>query len=702
MSGNSIPQEIDAWSRLPIELLVISPSEEAAVLIAQQLRNARVSVHLHQASSLDAVAGILDRQSMDVVLCLDYEPSINTPVFLDQQVKRNEPSAFVIIADDKANEDILLRLLKTGARDLVSKDDVSHLTLVVQRERNDTRIRRRLIEVLDQLDVTESRCRMLLANAQECIAYLYQGMHINANGRYAQLLGFNDPEELVGVPVLDYAGGDNAGQLKEALRHPPSAGETLHLEMELTDAQGKTFAAELSVSRAQYEGEECVQILAQRVSHQTTSAATKRAVADVDPDTQLPSRNAFIEQLDAVLNSTATGALLHLQLDKFAALRTQLGMGRLPGLMADLATQVREALPNATLLGRLGDDSFTLYLAIDPQVNALHQLAEQLHAHIAKASYHDLDASEGPPTLSLGIAIREPDSSALTLIDRALMASLKISEEGGNNSLILSPDSGQSNTLSAEHRDVAHRLRNALTAEGFRLVFQPIVSLQGDSRENYAVLIRLPLANDQEIAPEIFLPVADIEGLMTDIDRWVIQHALEELSNQRHIGNRAHFFIVMSEHSIAEAQTLKHICDALEKYEIKGNWVTFSFHESNVRRQLKSFRVLIEGLKRMSCGISIDHFGLLPKPELLLQHLPIDFVKFDRSLLKDLSKDPVKQKTLANLQTLAATHHTKCIALGVEDANSLAILWTHGISYTQGYFLQEPSEVIQYGISPGG
>jgi EAL domain-containing protein (putative c-di-GMP-specific phosphodiesterase class I) len=71
-------------------------------------------------------------------------------------------------------------------------------------------------------------------------------------------------------------------------------------------------------------------------------------------------------------------------------------------------------------------------------------------------------------------------------------------------------------------------------------------------------------------------------------------------------------------------------------------------------------------------------------------------VRLDHSCLDGITKSEPKQKQLKDLHDLITAHKAKTVATGVEDANTLAILWNAGVNYIQGYFLQEPSEIIAY------
>ncbi len=118
-----------------------------------------------------------------------------------------------------------------------------------------------------------------------------------------------------------------------------------------------------------------------------------------------------------------------------------------------------------------------------------------------------------------------------------------------------------------------------------------------------------------------------------------------------------------------------------------------------MRAHTQEAKNLIKGLKKIKCQIAVTHFGFAPKSETILKRLPIDFVKLDSSFLENLAAQQGKQDDLTEINKSIQDHGIKTIATAVEDANSLAVLWTVGINYIQGYFLQEPSDTIAFNFS---
>ena len=309
-----------------------------------------------------------------------------------------------------------------------------------------------------------------------------------------------------------------------------------------------------------------------------------------------------------------------------------------------------------------------------------------------------------PLSCSIGISYLSADTkSGQDLVNEAYNACEAIRAEGGN--MVSSYDESQmrptpkADAESTGDQTIKELIQHALEHDRFRLVYQPIVSLQGDTRENYAVLARLLDENGDEIMPKDFLGMKDEPELMNSIDRWVVKNAIMELAKQRGLDHKIKFFICLSVAAIEDESMLLWICDCLREYNAKGAWLTFQFRDTDLREHTQSAKQLIEGLSKIRCQLAIDHFGENPKPEMLLKHLSVDYVKMDRSMTQGLSSNQAQQDKLHNLNRLAQSYGVKSVALGVEDANSLAVLWTIGVNYIQGNFLQKPTSTIAYDFS---
>jgi len=680
---------------LALSLLIVDRSRNDADGYVRALRNAGIAVHPTRAGDANELADALAETPPDLVLAACTEGNADLDQILGV-LNASPTTAPLVILTDSLPPALLSKAREIGIRDVIETGIPERLQLVVSREFQDLLARRSMLELKARLVETEGRCNALMQSSRDAIAYVHEGMHILANPVYLSMFGFVAMDDLEGLSVLDLVDPDDHGKLKKVLRS--LAGDADHAEVEVScmSSNGNRFAAKLEFSPASIEGERCEQIVIRDQSVGRDLEKKIQALATVDPLTGLASRNHLVDQLETDLAAASGGALLYVVVDNFQELRSTAGLAASDAVLAELARVVREQVTDKDLAARFGDHSFSVWSpGADP--GAAGELAEHLRTateeHVCEATKQFVT-----PTCSIGIAPVENNAGgAQDLINQAYQACETARTGGGNRCKLY--DHGDRRVREVAAADETHMnelIAHALENDRFRLVYQPIVSLQGDSRENYAVMVRLLDKNDEEILPAHFLDQAVASGQMAAIDRWVVRRAIRELALQRKQGNKINLFITLSRAALRDETLLLWIIDSLRLENAKGSWATFQIADEDLRARIQDAKGLIEGLKKIKCRLAIDHFGIMPKFESLLKHLPVDYVKFDCSLVRSLATDKEKQAELMDLIRRIKDYEIKIVATCVEDANSLPILWTSGVSYIQGYFLQEPSPQIAF------
>ena len=681
---------------IPISLLVIDPSVNDAEDYINTLRNAGLVIHPKVVTDPESLLDSEENETPDLIL-LSLPETADGITETSRLCRGVYPEVPCVMLNKNPQTDpaLLLQTMRDGARDVVSVDDQEHLQLVVRREAVDLHTRNELREALHKLKEAETRCNTLIASSQDAIAYIHEGMHMQANSAYLEMFGYVSMDDLEGLPILDMVAADNHKQVKTFLKN--LGNKDGELQVTCQNSAGETFRATLAFSAATYDGEPCTQIVIRNDAHSRELEHTIEMLSSQDAQTGLANRQYFMNRMEQKLEQLKADqgscSLYYIVLDDFADIRARLGILDSDNLLKEVAGILTPLVAKNELLARFGDHSFTLLS--DTLGQEAEQKAEQLRQRVEDYIYKEVNI-----TCSLGVALLDQASSgSQDFINSAYNAYEAARNEGGNRISLydpseMQPSFGESNT--GDEARINELIEHALENDRFRLVYQPIVSLQGDSREHYAVLTRLLDKNNEEILPDFFIKPA-IEGeQMAKVDRWVIGRAIQEIAGQRNEGRKVNFFINLSSTSLQDEGILLWICDCLRKYQAKGAWLTFQVRDRDLRNHIQAAKKLIEGLKKIKCQLAIDQFGSNPKAETLLKHLPVDFVKFDFDLLEDLATDQKKQDRLSELNKLAISLKAKTIAMGVEDANSLAVLWTVGINYIQGYFLQEPSENISY------
>lgn len=684
-----------------VELLVVSHSPNDTEMYVNTLRNVGLAVHATRADTGEQLEDALGERELDVVLC-DWDANNNNDLssILDIYTKTEKDVPLIVLHDHLEPAD-LVRAMHNGARDFVRKDDQKHLQLVAVREISALRTRRELTTAKQLVHEAEERCNSLIDSSRDAIAYVHEGMHVLVNPAYLEMFGFVDTDEIEGLPLLELVVTDEHKKFKAFLRSLNTDEENRQLEVTCQSNDGTNFNALLEFSKASIDGEPCTQIVIRNQANQKELEQKIQLLYSKDTQTGVFNRQYFLEQLEETLQSSTENeevhALLYITLDNFVELRDTAGLSTSDTVLKEVAQMIERLVDPGDLLARFGDHTFAVLTkneAIFGTDGLAKNLCSTIDDHEFSSSGHLINC-----TCSIGVAYREKDQilSAQDLVNRGYSACKLAREEGGGQAVLYQLDASQND---ADHEggvsSITKLISNALEQDRFRLVYQPIVSLQGDSRENYAVLLRMLDEHDKEILPKDFLEQAIQDGLMPDIDRWVIKNALRELADQRNEGRKTNFFINLSAESLKDETLLIWICDCLREFQCKASWVCFQLKDEDIRRHINTVKPLLEGLIKIKCLLAIDRIGVLPKPESLLKHLKFDYAKLDNSFLHELATNQEKQDNLSSINELIHSYGVKSVATAVEDANSLAILWTVGIDYIQGYFLQEPSETIAY------
>jgi EAL domain-containing protein (putative c-di-GMP-specific phosphodiesterase class I) len=224
----------------------------------------------------------------------------------------------------------------------------------------------------------------------------------------------------------------------------------------------------------------------------------------------------------------------------------------------------------------------------------------------------------------------------------------------------------------------------------FRLVQQPIASLQGHDAGMADVLVRMLDPNGTEVLPSEFLPPAERNDLLKNIDRWVLSAALRQAANR----GTGCLFVRLSGDSVVDATLLPWLDAQIQAIQVDPATLCIQITEEVALRHLQEVRRLATALRERRLRVALEHLGVAEGAASLLDQVPADFAKIDGSLMQGLKENRAAQDRIAELAAAAQERNIPTIAERVEDANTMAILWQLGIHHVQGFFLQQPEDVV--------
>lgn len=418
-----------------------------------------------------------------------------------------------------------------------------------------------------------------------------------------------------------------------------------------------------------------------------------------DALTGLANRREFEYRLEQALNNLTRQAsrhsLLFLDLDQFKLVNDTSGHAAGDELLRHICTLLQQGLREGDTLARLGGDEFGILLENCPP-EAAEKIAEGLRQTVQSLHF----IWKGRPfvtTISIGLVhINQVPTTLEASLRTADMACYMAKEKGRNRVQVYHADDME---LSMRFGEMAwvQRLHMALEEDRFCLYSQEIADLgnvSGQGGGHIEILLRLRDETGRMILPDSFIPAAERYGLMTTLDRWVVQSVFKIIAQclreAKHSGPMAMCAINLSGTSIGDDAFLAYLKTQFDAYQIPPSLICFEITETSAISNLGSAIRFINELKGLGCLFSLDDFCAGMSSFAYLKHLPVDFLKIDGSFVKDMLDDPVNRAMVEVINHIGHVMGKRTIAEFVETPQIEQALLEIGVDFAQGYIIERP------------
>ncbi|WP_095078314.1 EAL domain-containing protein [Pseudomonas sp. Irchel s3h17] len=416
-----------------------------------------------------------------------------------------------------------------------------------------------------------------------------------------------------------------------------------------------------------------------------------------DALTGLANRREFEYRLEQALHNLARQparhALMFLDLDQFKLVNDTCGHAAGDELLRHICALLQSGLREGDTLARLGGDEFGILLE-NCSAQASEKIAESLRQTVQNLHF----VWKGRPfvtTVSLGLVHIAHNSTTLEALLRAAdMACYMAKEKGRNRVQVYHADDSE---LSLRFGEMAwvQRLHIALEENRFCLYAQEIATLgrvEGGAG-HIEILLRLHDEAGRMILPDSFIPAAERYGLMTSLDRWVVENVFKVIAQciaQEREGPMAMCAINLSGITIGDDDFLIFLRKQFIAYDIPPEMICFEITETSAIANLASAIKFINELKGLGCHFSLDDFCAGMSSFAYLKHLPVDFLKIDGSFVKDMLDDPINRAMVEVINHIGHVMGKRTIAEFVETPQIEQALLEIGVDYAQGYIIERP------------
>ncbi|MGI9201029.1 MAG: EAL domain-containing protein [Woeseiaceae bacterium] len=677
-----------------ISIAVLTENQDDVAQINGTLRDAGHAAKCHWIDKPGKLGDTFAAEHVELLIlnCDEYPETIR------QVVKAKDcynPEVPVIAVQNEASEEAIESAMQHGACDLVSASLQGRLQSVVSRELRALRVERALNSTLHSATEYKKQLQDYMRESTSAIALVQEGIITDVNDAWLSLFRSASNDEVTGLPLMDNFDKESQAAIKGALIAAIDgkwqAGEKLIAKSHVT--RDDNDEVHLDFTKFVFDDGPCVKVCI--TPPDTGSVEPTKLVHDAlkrDPTTLFFHRQQFLDRTKKRLRKkprSGLHALAYVRIDKFEKVCENVGYLNSEEVLAQFAEAVRKRMHPRDVAGRFEGTTLMVLLergsARDAEV-----WATQLCQHI-QAQTFDVDDRSTQLTCTVGVCAANEVFSTMEHFVSAAVAAHRLGHQAGGNQAYLST-AGDEDTKQKEFDAIWIRhLRSALMDNRFRLAQLPIAGLRSDGIEMYDLLVRMLDEQGNSVLPSEFLPAAERNKMMKNIDRWVIKNAVRFC--QKSEADRV--FVRLSKQSILDPSTVGWMDQEFADNDFDCSRLVMQIPERDAAKHIKHVQKIVKQLRKMGIGFALEHYGVDREKFQILDILKPDYIKIDGELMHALMTDTNVQHSVDVIVKGAAKRDIKTIAERVENANAMAVLFQLGLDYMQGHYVHEPEVVLQ-------
>ncbi len=430
------------------------------------------------------------------------------------------------------------------------------------------------------------------------------------------------------------------------------------------------------------------------VTASVRQAETTAYHANHDALTGLYNRRSFEntvrDALEASRLSRESHALCFMDLDSFKVVNDTCGHQAGDELLRQLTQLFDTLVRKSDVLARLGGDEFGVLLYKCSVAEAL-KLANQIRHEVESFQFLWQD-NRFTIGVSVGLVLVDDRWDSIESLFSAADSACYVAKNEGRNRVVVYRE-GEGN---ASNRKIATRwveeINGALEDDRMRLACQKILPLhdQPDGLR-FEMFLRLELPNGDMVSPQSFLPTAERYGLISTLDERAISLTLDWLASNPALQHTIrHVSLNLSAGSCTDPDFTARLIKKIEQSSVEPSKLCFEISETALIANLSKVSAFMDELSEVGCRFSIDDFGSGLSSFAVLRKLPVEFLKIDGLLVKDILDDPTDYTMVKAISDISKSMGKRTVAEFIESEGLLQAVRQIGIDFGQGYHLGEP------------
>ena len=414
-------------------------------------------------------------------------------------------------------------------------------------------------------------------------------------------------------------------------------------------------------------------------------------IAHYDALTHLPNRVLLADRLQqAILQSQRRRrslAVVFLDLDGFKAVNDRHGHATGDSLLIALAQRMKTALREGDTLARMGGDEFVAILVDLEQTQDCDPVLDRLL--MAASAPFEAGAAVLQVSASMGVTVYPQDGSDADLLMRHADQAMYAAKQAGRNRYHLFDVDHE--VAVKTRRESLDRMRMALERNEFVLYYQPKVNIRSRVVVGVEALIRWQHPERGLLAPIEFLPLIEDHPISIAIGEWVIETALQQMSDWQTAGLTMPTSVNVSALQMQQSGFVDRLSGMLRAHaDVPPHRLELEILETSALEDLGEVSQTMQACRAVGVRFALDDFGTGYSSLTYLKHLPAEMIKIDQSFVRDMLTDVDDLAIVRGVVGLSVAFGRAVIAEGVETEAHCVQLLDMDCDLAQGYGIARP------------
>lgn len=524
-----------------------------------------------------------------------------------------------------------------------------------------------------------------------------QGIIIESNRSACQLFGYS-AEELLGMSIHLLLPPHLRQQHAELLRKFVLGAETERRMNERGDItgyrkDGAFFPLEASIAKVRNDDRWMLVVTMRDITERKLAEEELVWRSTHDTLTGLPNRALIQERLvNALQRSRRHGlsvVLLFVDLDGFKLINDTHGHAAGDMLLKTVAARLLEQVRPGDTVARLAGDEFIILCEQLEQPTSISALVERIN----EALRQPVEFAGAPMfvTASIGVAVGHGSTHSAEDLLRSADTAMYAVKQKGRDSWQFFSDSLQEQAR--QRLAITHGLRLALERGELSTRFQPIVAADSGRIVGAELLLRWHSPGG-EVSPAVFIPIAEMTGIIVSIGAWVFREGCRaEADWRKRWGADAPYVSVnISARQLNEEHLAGNFSAILEETGADPSRILLEITETSLMADVEANLRVLRRLAGLGMRIAVDDFGTGYSSLAQLTRMPVSVLKIDKSFIDGIERQAESRTLIHAVIGLGRALNLKLLAEGVENETQLGELRRHGCDLIQGYFFHRPLE----------